>query len=214
MTKAICAQHSIPLILGLCLVLTASLSPVQAWGQDSSANTVQGTFPCALEKSLDSKKAKDGDPVVCQTSKAFHDSSGRFMPSGTKIMGHVTQAQARSKGDAQSSLALVFDKIELSKGNDVPIKGVLQAVGPGFTGGPDTGPATEPGLHGGAALATQGQTMGKEGGTHASAAGPLSGDSKGAVGVKGLDMGDNSVLTSTGKEVKLDAGTQMVVRAE
>jgi len=32
--------------------------------------------------------------------------------------------------------------------------------------------------------------------------------------VKGLDMDDKSVLTSTGKEVKLDAGTQMVVHAE
>lgn len=194
-------------------MLTASLANVQAWGQDNAATVMQGAFPCSLEKSLDSKKAKEGDPVVCQTSKGLHFQSGQFIPSGTKILGHVTQAQARSKGDSQSSLAIAFDKVELSKGNDVPIKGTLQAVGPASSGGPDTGPATQPGLHGGA-IATQGQTLGKEGGTHAGAAGPLSGDSKGAVGVKGLDMDDKSVLTSTGKEVKLDAGTQMVVHAE
>ncbi len=212
MPKGICARHFTPLILGLCIVLTASLANVQAWGQDSSANTIQGAFPCALEKAVDSKKVKDGDPVVCQTSKALRDQSGRFIPSGTKIMGHVTQAQARSKGDSQSSLAMTFDKIELSKGNDIPIKGSLQAVGPALTGGPDTGPATEPGLRSGAALNTQ--TIGKEGGTHATAAGPLSSDSKGVLGVKNLEMGDNSVLTSPGKEVKLDGGTQMVIRAE
>ena len=203
-----------PAIAALCILLLMTGFAYAQTTQGNSENTIQGVFPCALEKSLDSKKAKDGDPVVCQTSKGMRDQSGRLIPSGTKIMGHVTQAQARSKGDSQSSLAMVFDKIELSKGNDIPIKGTLQAVGPAFSGGPDTGPAYPPGMRGGSAVATQQATLGKEGGTHAAAAGPLSGDSKGAVGVKGLEMDDNSVLTSPGKEVKLDGGMQMVVRAE
>jgi len=203
-----------PAIASLCILLLMTGFAYAQTSPANSENTIQGTFPCALQKGLDSKKAKDGDPVVCQTDKAFHDQTGRFLPSGTKIMGHVTQAQARSKGDSQSALAMVFDKIELSKGNDIPIKGTLQAVGPGSSGGIDSGPSVEPGLHGGAAVSNAQSSidMGKERG--AQGGGPLSSDSKGAVGVKGLEMDSNSVLTSSGKEVKLDGGMQMVVRAE
>jgi hypothetical protein len=35
----------------------------------------------------------------------------------------------------------------------------------------------------------------------------------GVVGIKNLQL-DNSVLTSTGKEVKLDQGSQMVIKIE
>lgn len=213
MPKGICARHLTPLILGLCFMLTTGLAQVQAWGQDNSATTIKGAFPCSLVKSIDSKKAKEGDPVVCQTASPLRDQYGKLIPSGTKMLGHVTQAKARSKGDSESSLAITFDKIELSKGNEIPMKGTLQAIGPGLSGGPDTGPATEPGLHGGASVQTQSTTLGKEGGTHAAASGPLNSDSKGS-NVKGVDLGDNSVLTSSGKELKLDNGTQMVVRAE
>jgi hypothetical protein len=52
-----------------------------------------------------------------------------LIPSGTKVIGHVTQAQARSKGDPQSSLAIVFDKFEVAKDEDIPR--VLLFVGGG-----------------------------------------------------------------------------------
>jgi len=42
----------------------------------------------------------------------------------------------------------------------------------------------------------------------------LTSQSNGVIGVKNLQMGDNSVITSPGKEVKLDAGTQMMIRAQ
>ena len=38
--------------------------------------------------------------------------------------------------------------------------------------------------------------------------------STGVLGIKGLEMTKDSVLTSSGKEVKLEAGTQFLVRAE
>jgi len=59
------------------------------------------------------------------------------------VVGHVTAAKARSKGDSEASLGIVFDKIELSGGKDMPIKGMVQAVGPNPSAGsgPDTGVA-------------------------------------------------------------------------
>ena len=55
---------------------------------------------------------------------------------------------------------------------------------------------------------------GTYGGYDTSSKALLNSQSKGAVGVKNLEMGDNGVLTSPGKEVKLEANTQMMIRAE
>jgi hypothetical protein len=186
---------------------------------------LRGSFPAVLVKSLDSKKVKDGDTVVCQTSGTVHAQSGMLIPSGTTVIGHVTQAQARSKGDPQSSLAIVFDKFEVAKGEDIPINGVLQAIAPSLGDrGPQTGPATP------------GTTLGGHAGSNSGAAasggnvppptssmqisGPASGtpilgpNSQGVLKVKNLQMDASGVLTSPGKEVKLDSGTQIMIRAE
>ena len=38
--------------------------------------------------------------------------------------------------------------------------------------------------------------------------------SQGVLGLKNLEMGSDGVLTSTGKEVKLDAGTQLLINVQ
>jgi len=187
---------------------------------------IRGSFPVTLSKSLDSKKLKDGDIVLCQTAAALHARSGFLVPSGSKVIGHVTQAQARSKGDQQSSLAMVFDKIEISKNETIPITGTLQAIAPTLgASGPDT-----------ASMMGSGQMMPGRGGSStmpppsSGGVGPNSGihpvdasggphpilirDSQGVLGFKGMEMDKDHVITSTGKEIKLDSGTQMMIRAE
>src|SRR5690242_15749090 len=77
----------------------------------SSAGMIRGSFPIMLPKGIDSKKLKDGDTVICQTAAPLSTSVG-IIPSGSKVVGHVTQAKARSKGDPESTLGLAFDKIE------------------------------------------------------------------------------------------------------
>jgi hypothetical protein len=42
----------------------------------------------------------------------------------------------------------------------------------------------------------------------------LTAQSKGIVGIRNLELGQNSVLNSGGKEVRLDSGTQMIVQVE
>ena len=93
-------------------------------------NLIKGSFPVQLEKTLDSSKLKEGDTVVCKTVTAIRSRSGLMIPSGAKVIGHVIQAQARSKGDAESKLAIEFDKIEYAKGEEMPMKGTFQAIGP------------------------------------------------------------------------------------
>lgn len=198
--------------------------------QDSASaqeSEIRGAFPARLVKTLDSRKLKEGDTVVCQTSATLHSRSGLLIPSETKVIGHVVQTQARGKGAAQSSLEIVFDKIELPGGKEIPMKGVLQAVGPSLDdGGPDTGPGGGLGMggHGGNAAdtaTTPGPTNGVAGansGVHAltdTRSRPiLNAQSQGVLGIKNLEMGKDSILTSTEKEVKLESGTQMLIRAQ
>jgi hypothetical protein len=50
------------------------------------------------------------------------------IPKGTKLVGHVTQASARGKGEAESSLGVVFDKAILKNGQEVPVNAGIQAL--------------------------------------------------------------------------------------
>lgn len=218
------------------ILLTAGLACAQAnagavQGSNTTASTqeqnhasstqseVRGTFPALLTRSLDSKKLKEGDQVVCQTPVMVRMQGGMIIPTGTKVIGHVTQAQARSKGDAQSSLGIAFDKIMLEKNEELPIKGVLQAVGASLGDtGPQTGPATP-----GTGLAGRGSGGGTVAPPQAGVSGGydnskntriLTRETIGVLGYKNLEMDDKHVITSAGKEVKLDSGSQVMIRAE
>lgn len=200
-------------------------SVVAAAVQDTGAARqpeIRGTFPVTLSKSLDSRKLKEGDTVLCITSAVLHAGSGLMVPAGSKVVGHVTQAQARSSGSSDSTLAIVFDKIEYAKGEEIPIKGVLQAIAPSLGDSePNTGPA-ESGSLGGGANRNSGASPGTAPPPTSSIqlSGPAKGTpvltatSQGVMGVKNLQLDANGVLTSPGKDVKLDSGMQLLVRAE
>lgn len=196
---------------GSHFVRTAIGIPQQA---ESSASKMHGVFAVTLAKPLDSKKLKEGDPVVGQLAGTLRLASGVLISSGSGVLGHVTQAQARSKGESQSSLGLVFDKIEVSKGNEIPINGVLQAIAPSPSKEAPTnfaiGTSGNSGAGGAAPPVATPQNLPPSRNAHP----VLNSQSKGVLGFHDLEMGENSVLTSNGKEIKLDSGTQMMVRVE
>ena len=183
----------------------------------SSAGVIKGSFPIMLPKGIDSKKLKNGDTVICETVAPLRTSVG-IIPSGSKVVGHVTEAKARSKGYSESTLGLDFDKIEYGKGKEAPMKATLQAVGPslGDNSGPNTGAAGS-GVLGGRGDATPGTTAPPTSSNQVP--GPKSKPiliptSEGVLGIKNLEMNKDGVLTSPNKEVKLDNGTQLLIRAE
>jgi hypothetical protein len=49
---------------------------------------------------------------------------------GSKLVGHVTEAQAKSKENAESRLGIVFDKAILKGGEAVSFNSMIQAVAP------------------------------------------------------------------------------------
>lgn len=187
-------------------------------------NGVHAAIPVVLTKSLDAKKLKAGDEVTAKTSVAL-EGNGVTIPDGSKVIGHVTQAQARAKGDPQSSLGIVFDKVELPGGKEWPIQGQIQAVAASPTPEPTVGPPL-----GGGTIAKQGP--GDQGNT---VPGPstslgniqpynpgsannqgsqLSPSAHGVVGIRHLELDKDSVLVSTDKDLKLESGTQLLIRSE
>jgi len=177
-------------------------------------------IPTLLVKPLDSKKVKVGDEVVAKTSVGMKG-NGMLIPKGGKVMGHITEAQARSKGDSQSSLGIAFDKVELADGRWLAIQATITAVGP------NPYPEVTTGAAGGFAIAEP--SMGAGAGT---AAGPMptvtnpqdmspdlerrklvNPQSTGVIDMKNLSLDKNSVLTTNAKELKLESGTQFVIRA-
>ena len=51
-----------------------------------------------LSHSLDAAQSKEGDQVVAKTTEEFTSESGVTIPEGSRIVGRVTQAKARAKG--------------------------------------------------------------------------------------------------------------------
>jgi hypothetical protein len=83
-----------------------------------------------LSKSIDSKKAKVGDPVVARTTQAILSHGRIAVPKGARIIGHLTAAKAHTKDQPQAELGIVFDRAELKDGSQVPLTSVsIQALG-------------------------------------------------------------------------------------
>jgi len=124
--------------------------------------------------------------------------------------------------------------VELTGGKELPIQGQIQAVAPSPVLAPTTGPA------GGGTIASpgansQGNTIPGPTSTLGSLPQPGSGlpnnpnnnpnnqgqadqgpllnaNSHGVIGIRHLDLGKDSVLTTTNKDLKLDSGTQLLIR--
>jgi hypothetical protein len=83
-----------------------------------------------LGHSLDSKKAKPGDVVTAQTTAPVKVDGKVVIPNNTKLVGHVTRASARAKGDPDSVLAVQFERAALKDGHELPLQVTLQAMAP------------------------------------------------------------------------------------
>ncbi|HUB51452.1 MAG TPA: hypothetical protein VL986_04865 [Terracidiphilus sp.] len=83
-----------------------------------------------LEGKLDTKTAKAGDQVVLKTTEKVKAADGTVIPKGTRLIGHVTAAQAHDSAHAESQLGITFDRAELKSGQSVAIHSTIQTVEP------------------------------------------------------------------------------------
>jgi len=97
-------------------------------GQASGSLASGTTFNAALSSPVDSKKCKPGDAVNAHTTEAVKSEGKTIIPKGAKLVGHVTQASARAKGESESALGIVFDKAILKNGQEIPLSAGIQAL--------------------------------------------------------------------------------------
>ncbi len=189
-----------------------------------------------LTKSLDSRKLSAGDSIEAKVTTELRW-NGTVVPRGSKVMGHITQASSRAKGDPASALGIVFDRIALKDGTDLPLRANIQAVGPRPGYGPgDTemqNPAPvsapgSPGSMGGAVPNPRGlgapQTNFPSNPSAGAPSAPNQGNgqdsggiteqSTGVVGLPDLQLGKDSILASSGQEVKLGSGSRILLRVQ
>lgn len=230
-------------------------------GQNSISLSSGSTIATVLSKPVDARKNKEGDAVSAKVTQDVKSDGKVVIPKGSRLIGHVTQAKARAKGESESSLGIVFDRALLKGGQESTLHLVIQAMtsaqtvnsaslgegdGGGLVGGSAGGSgsaggrASGGGVLGGATSTvgstvggvshTAGQTVGTATQTTASTtgglkstniAGALTSNSTGVIGMQGLSLvtqasntTQGSLITSSNKNVRLESGTQLLLRAQ
>jgi hypothetical protein len=104
-------------------------SSASAESKQTNAGLASGTaFNATLNTPIDSKKCKPGDAVTAHTTENVKADGKTVLPKGSKLVGHVTQATARAKGDSESALAITFDRAILKNGEEVPLNIAILAM--------------------------------------------------------------------------------------
>jgi hypothetical protein len=80
-----------------------------------------------LQQTLDVRRARVGDEVVLKTTEAVKSNGRTVVKRGAKLFGRVTEVQARGRGEAESRIGLVFDRLE-SGSLSTPINATVSAV--------------------------------------------------------------------------------------
>ncbi len=80
-----------------------------------------------LEGTLDATKAKPGDQVVLKVSKAVKQNGEVVIPSGSKVIGRVTEVKKMSREDNTSKICVLFDRIE-GKNLTIPIQAEIVSI--------------------------------------------------------------------------------------
>lgn len=107
-------------------------TPVGQNQSEQSANpriAPGSVIPVQLTKSIDAKKIKAGDEVVAKVTQDLKTNTGTLVvPKDTKVVGHVTAAEARTKENKESEIGIAFDHAVLKNGSEMRIPLSVQAV--------------------------------------------------------------------------------------
>lgn len=221
-------------------ILCAAL--ILACAAPAAAQTVAPTPPVSivfavLTKPLESKSASAGQELTLRTISDVTVEGAVVIPKGSRLLGRVTEVRVKGAGVAQSALSVVIEKALTPDGAELPLQAIIAAVAAPMDKSPDPTygmlhsaepkmVATSPGR---TSVAGELPAGSRGGGTSEVAAADLQAgaseplllkaDSQGAVGYEGLSLfwqltepPPTTVFSTKGKNVKLDAGTQMLLR--
>src|SRR5437763_8051450 len=125
---------------GFIIACIAGLLCMEVMGQvassnsESSSNTTpsvrlpSGTLITArFNESVYANKAKAGDKVVTTITEDVSANGHVIVKKGSKLIGHVNFAAPLTHG-SNSKLQIVFDKITLKGGGEIPFYGFVRKI--------------------------------------------------------------------------------------
>jgi len=250
------------LLLGFCVAQQPDSSQESSPAQQAPSNTPArpaqsvspqngesiriapgSVIPAQLTKSIDAKKAKTGDAVEARITQDLKAQNGELvLAKDTKVLGHITQAEARTKEQKQSQVGIVFEKVVPKDANGSALPLTIQAIvipsnsaandsgasagnGAGSTGQPV--PAPSGGMSSGnmgrpsttSAPTQQSSTAGDAASAHDQGGQPqITAETHGVVGDSKLKLSasanaaEGSLVSSEKGNVKLDNGTFLLLR--
>ncbi|HYL63063.1 MAG TPA: hypothetical protein VE077_10620, partial [Candidatus Methylomirabilis sp.] len=107
---------------------SASASASANAGPASASLSTGTTVNADLATALDARKCHPGQRVVAQATQDVKQDGHVVLRKGTRLIGHVTEAEAKTKANAESSLGIVFDEAVMKDGQTVPFHAAIQAL--------------------------------------------------------------------------------------
>lgn len=216
-------------------------SPATGTTQNKPKIAPGSVIPVELTKTIDAKKAKTGDQVVAKVTMDMKTQSGDVLvPKDTKVIGHVTEAQPRSKEQKESQLAIAFDRAVTKDGNDMQLPMSIQAIigqqnnnenasggnepaAPPSSNGTATGGGGGKSSMGGTSTPPPNQTQSasappSDTPTANSGRPPINAQTQGVIGISNLNLApatnaaQGSLVTSEKNNVKLESGTMLLLK--
>ena len=219
------------------LIVLALIAP-EATVLANEQAAVSTVFAVVLKR-LDTKNASLNQELTLRTITDVILDGVVVIPTGSKVVGHVVEFATKGKESQQSILAIVIDKAMLENGREIPLQAIIAAVAAPEDGALPSDPtygmmhSNEPKMVGsgpnGAARSGDLSASSKADSTAAVSTARINGemrkglllntDSNGAIGFSGLSLTwrlDSapavSVFSSKNKEIKFEAGTQVLLR--
>ena len=183
------------LISGLAVAAWLMAGALHAQTSDSVQLPAGATVRITLQKPLDSKKNKPGDPVIAKSVESVKANGHDVLLKGAKIIGHLSAVEPHTKEKPQAILGIVLDRAILKNGRSPRVASPDPNAGtPGRIASPET-PTVD----------------------NMTSRGDLTPTCRGVLRMEGLalvpeDPTLGSVIVSRNRNIQLDIGTQMMLR--
>jgi len=126
MLKQKTAAAAVVLALASCLGAQTSTASQSAPAEQPPVITMVNLV-ANVDKSIDTKKAKTGDPFTAKVTTAGKLHDGTNVPTGSLLEGHIDSVTpSENKGD--SILTVTIDKLAIKNGNEIPVKATITHV--------------------------------------------------------------------------------------
>jgi hypothetical protein len=220
---------------GLSVIVLLITSHQSASGNNQPAIS---TIFAIVEKRIETRSASLDQELTLRTISDVVVDGIVVIPSGSRVVGHIVELATKGKGSDPSILAIVIDKAILESGREITLQGIIAAVAAPQEGSLPSDPtygmmhSNEPKMVGtGPSTARPGELSpsSKVESTASLSTARINGEmrkdlllnaeSQGAIGFSGLTLSWRltappavTVFSSNRKEIKLDAGTQVLLR--